>query len=782
MTKRSSKKVLKITNTRKNQLDASSVANDNTTNFDYSSSINSSSDSIPPSATVLSTKSKENMDVVLETGKYFKQKWSPVFVSKVFDIDDDENNNHNQSQSLLSSQTTNKRKVPPTKNSKKGKRFKNSSNNKTTTTTTTTTIDSDDDNNDKDEENIDHQSNEPSNVWKYATRSRDKKFAICKICSKRISTNNWSTTCLRRHLILKHDKYELILSNEKTEATSTISPIVKENIHKLSIEAIIKDNLPFNAFMKSGLAKLMKKALPGYQPIHRNVVTRRLKRLNQQKHNKLIEELKPIETITLSMDFWSDRSNRSFLVITGHYYTNNHQQKSKILSFCSFDYRHTSDQISKFVKKKLQQLHILHKVNRVVTDGARNLSNAIASMDLDADHIWCIAHRLHLAVTNALALWPKKREKVVGTSNNQDLKSYPNLNNLTISNGEQQLPSKQSNINKIDRHDQSNNNNHYNDDDDLVEEHLLMDNDNDEFVMTVGGTEVEDYQENDDSDDDDDYENDDDDYENDDYDYENDDDYENDENIENDEDIENDDNGDCDGNNNNGDDNDDSHGYRNAAINGFDDHENLLCFIEEEILDRWSENVQVAPNDPSLTNEQKLILFLMTKCRRLINMIRKSSVLTLHFNHQRKILKIKRNVLRDVCTRWNSTYFMIHSLIVVRPIIERLYNDKHNLNITNEQIEKLNHLEITTTEWNFLKQLRHVLRVFQKATKTISGQHYPTMGSAFFILTKLKTYLSKDIHDNSIVKNFKKLLMGKMIHYFDEDRTQLNLLKVSKRR
>lgn len=32
-------------------------------------------------------------------------------------------------------------------------------------------------------------------------------------------------------------------------------------------------------------------------------------------------------------------------------------------------------------------------------------------MDLDADHIWCIAHRLHLVVTNALALWPKKKRK-----------------------------------------------------------------------------------------------------------------------------------------------------------------------------------------------------------------------------------------------------------------------------------------------------------------------------------------------------------------------------------
>jgi hypothetical protein len=148
----------------------------------------------------------------------------------------------------------------------------------------------------------------------------------------------------------------------------------------------------------------------GYDPVHRNVVTRRLKRLNHQKHNKLIEDLKKIETIAITMDFWSDRTNRSFLVITGHYYTNDHQQKSKILTFCSFDQRHTADQIAKIVKKKLQELNILHKVNRIVTDGARNLSSAIVSINLNADHIWCIAHRLHLVVTNALALWPKKRK------------------------------------------------------------------------------------------------------------------------------------------------------------------------------------------------------------------------------------------------------------------------------------------------------------------------------------------------------------------------------------
>ena len=167
------------------------------------------------------------------------------------------NNNHNRSQSISSSQTTNKRKIPPTKNPNRKKKIQ-----KNLKSTTISTINFEDDTNDTDEENV-HQSNEPSSVWQYATRSDDKKFSICTLCNKRISTSNWSTTCLRRHLIQVHDKTELILINEKSEQTSTINPTIKEKFHRLSVEAIIKDNLPFNAFMKSGLSKIMKEAIPG---------------------------------------------------------------------------------------------------------------------------------------------------------------------------------------------------------------------------------------------------------------------------------------------------------------------------------------------------------------------------------------------------------------------------------------------------------------------------------------------------------------------------------------
>lgn len=210
------------------------------------------------------------------------------------------------------------------------------------------------------------------------------------------------------------------------------------------------------------------------------------------------------------------------------------------------------------------------------------------------------------------------------------------------------------------------------------------------------------------------------------------------------------------------------------------DNDDVMKFIQQSIRDNWSEGVEIDPDDPSLTGEQKTILSLITKCRSLINMIKKSSVLTLYFNNQRTILKIKHNMLRDVCTRWNSTFLMIYSLRCVRPALESLYNNIYSLDIPFEQIQKLNKLEISTTEWNYLNQLYSVLMVFHKATKAISARKYPTIGSAYLILIGLKSFLTAVNKDNDIVKNMKKLLLNKFIHYFEEDSTSLDTIKVSK--
>lgn len=46
-----------------------------------------------------------------------------------------------------------------------------------------------------------------------------------------------------------------------------VAPSLKEKLHKLSVEAFVKDSLPFDSFNKSGLAKLLQTAVPGKKDV-----------------------------------------------------------------------------------------------------------------------------------------------------------------------------------------------------------------------------------------------------------------------------------------------------------------------------------------------------------------------------------------------------------------------------------------------------------------------------------------------------------------------------------
>jgi len=152
-------------------------------------------------------------------------------------------------------------KQQPSGKTKKGKKRKSGKKQlKDLMTASSITIKSDSDN----EQNVTSRPFQSSSVWKYAKRSDDKSYALCSICDKSISTSNWSTTYLRRHLIEKHNKTELIIPNEQKKIVPlTVTKNLKERLDKLSIEAIIRDSLPFNALQKPGVLKLIQEAVPG---------------------------------------------------------------------------------------------------------------------------------------------------------------------------------------------------------------------------------------------------------------------------------------------------------------------------------------------------------------------------------------------------------------------------------------------------------------------------------------------------------------------------------------
>lgn len=110
--------------------------------------------------------------------------------------------------------------------------------------------------------------------------------------------------------------------------------------------------------------------------------------------------------MSITCDFWSNRSSHSFLVLTGHFITSSFELKSTVLDFSHFDQQHTSEKISTVIHSKLNKLNLIGVVIAVTCDGAANMKKAFDKFER-IDRFWCLAHRLHLIVTNGLGLWVK---------------------------------------------------------------------------------------------------------------------------------------------------------------------------------------------------------------------------------------------------------------------------------------------------------------------------------------------------------------------------------------
>ena len=121
---------------------------------------------------------------------------------------------------------------------------------------------------------------------------------------------------------------------------------------------------------------------------------------------RLVKRLRDVEWLLITCDFWSNRVAKSFLVPTGHYLTSTFEMKNVILDFSHFDQRHFADNIADEIHSKLDRLGILNAVTAVTCDGASNMKKAFQNFT-HIDRLWCLAHRLHLIVTNALGFWLK---------------------------------------------------------------------------------------------------------------------------------------------------------------------------------------------------------------------------------------------------------------------------------------------------------------------------------------------------------------------------------------
>ena len=169
----------------------------------------------------------------------------------------------------------------------------------------------------------------------------------------------------------------------------------------------------------------------GYKVPTRRTVQRQLKRLRHNHTQILSSELEYVDSLAVTTDLWSDKRLNSYMCLTGHFLNSDSKLSSKVLSFTVFRERHTGDQISNTIKKELKRLQVYEKTHTITCDGASNMRKAFKS--LQPKRVYCLGHRLHLTVCNALCLWVKESEQAESSpddkTNKESVEDVEDLSN-----------------------------------------------------------------------------------------------------------------------------------------------------------------------------------------------------------------------------------------------------------------------------------------------------------------------------------------------------------------
>ena len=156
---------------------------------------------------------------------------------------------------------------------------------------------------------------------------------------------------------------------------------------------------------------------------------------------------------------------------------------------------------------------------------------------------------------------------------------------------------------------------------------------------------------------------------------------------------------------------------------------------------------------------------LLNRCRIIITIIRKSSILHDVVRTIAVGFSIDVDLILDMRIRWNSSYKMLNRLIAFQGVLEEFYTQLDSLNgITKRQHEKLIGAYLSNSDWELLESLRFVLERFSDATELISGKSYPTLSIAYAVKLSLEHFLN-DLTGDTNVRIIKQMLQPQFEKY-----------------
>jgi hypothetical protein len=227
-----------------------------------------------------------------------------------------------------------------------------------------------------------------------------------------LKNQNRSTTNLRRHLGFVHNRSDLLYDSQRKEykpKPSSLSNDFKKELDEKLVYAITVDSRSFGDFSRPGMKSFLATAIPGYKPLHRTTIRKRICTLYKEHRRKLREILQKIPYLSLTTDVWKNNRNRHFICLTGHFYDEKLKLVYITLGFRVVRGRHLATRLRKFIEHEIKFYKIENKITSITGDNAPNIVNAITSLNV-GPYYSCMGHNINLMVKSTI-FPPKKKKK-----------------------------------------------------------------------------------------------------------------------------------------------------------------------------------------------------------------------------------------------------------------------------------------------------------------------------------------------------------------------------------
>jgi hypothetical protein len=268
-------------------------------------------------------------------------------------------------------------------------------------------------------------------VWSYFTKSKDNSTAKCDKCKSDFKTKGSSTTSLISHLEKKHgikkeDTENLTKKSnyeppEKKLKQSKLSFMdVKPSRAQIFSEMAAKDGITINQILKSKtIANGLKYA--GYEvPKSANTIIKEIYEFYEEKQEEIITNITKLknsgEKWSISFDEWTSRRGRRYLNINLH----NSKDEPICLGLVHVLGSLTAERTQKLIRDRLLLFNLNLDTDIVASlcDGAK--VNIKYSRQTPTETQICLAHGIHLAVTDVLYKKPPNNMSLYSDEANEN--------------------------------------------------------------------------------------------------------------------------------------------------------------------------------------------------------------------------------------------------------------------------------------------------------------------------------------------------------------------------